>query len=308
MRELQYRPLASARALRGRGHAIGILMAEIANPFFPEILDGVAQALDKTDYQTFLGIGHSQEVQQERMVETMIDRQMDGLIMIAPSMSVDVLQKFVNDIPVVVIGYSRPDATGFDSINSEDTLGAALVVRHFYELGHRDIALVAHSPAGGDEQVGVGRMKGYVDAMVDLGLEDRIRICRASLSSPALPPSILELLGAKSRPTAAFAQSDGFAVHLFNAADKLDIAIPGDLAIAGYDDLWICSVAPLSLTSVQQSGLMLGIKAVQLLMERIAGRKHAVHLQLPPKLIVRRSSGGPVRFGNQRKRVSGPSR
>ena len=51
MRELQYRPLASARALRGRGHAIGILMAEIANPFFPEILDGVAQALDKTDYQ-----------------------------------------------------------------------------------------------------------------------------------------------------------------------------------------------------------------------------------------------------------------
>ena len=84
--------------------------------------------------------------------------------------------------------------------------------------------------------------------------------------------------------------------------------IPGDLAIAGYDNSWICSVAPLSLTSVQQSGLMLGTKAVQLLMERMAGRKHAVHLQLPPKLIVRRSSGGRVRFGIERKRPSAPSR
>ena len=89
-------------------------------------------------------------------------------------------------------------------------------------------------------------MKGYVDAMVDLGLEDRIRICRASLSSPALPPSILELLGAKSRPTAAFAQSDGFAVHLFNAADKLDIAIPGDLAIAGYQFMDLFGGAPVA--------------------------------------------------------------
>src|ERR1700686_83702 len=69
VRELNYRPLASARALRGRGHAIGILMAEIANPFFPQIIDGVAQALDSTDYQTFLGVGHFQEVRQERMVE-----------------------------------------------------------------------------------------------------------------------------------------------------------------------------------------------------------------------------------------------
>ena len=88
------------------------------------------------------------------MVEKMIDRQMDGLIMIAPSMSIDVNQKFVNDIPVVVIGYSRPDATGFDSINSEDTLGAALVVRHFYELGHLDIALIACSRAGGEASRG----------------------------------------------------------------------------------------------------------------------------------------------------------
>jgi DNA-binding LacI/PurR family transcriptional regulator len=93
VRDLNYRPLASARALRGRGQAIGILMQEIANPFFPEILEGVAQALAPEEYQTFLGIGHFQEAQQDRMVETMLDRQMDGLILVAPSMPIEAIQR-----------------------------------------------------------------------------------------------------------------------------------------------------------------------------------------------------------------------
>jgi LacI family transcriptional regulator len=306
VRELNYRPLASARALRGRGHAIGVLMAEIANPFFPQIIDGVAQALDGTDYQTFLGIGHFQEVRQERMVEMMIDRQMDGLIVIAPSMSVDTLQKFVSEIPVVVVGYSRPDATGFDTINNEDHFGAGLVVRHFYELGHRNIALLTTDGPQREENVAEVRAAGYAGAMRELGIEGRIRICRAARYSPAVPPAVLELLAKESRPTAVFAVSDGYAVHLYNAADKLGIAIPSDLAIAGYDDSWMCSVAPLSLTSVRQSGTMLGTKAVQLLMERIAGRTQAVHLQLPPKLIVRSSSGGRVRVRNDRTQRAAP--
>jgi LacI family transcriptional regulator len=301
VRELNYRPLASARALRGRGHAIGILMAEIANPFFPQIIDGVAQALDSTDYQTFLGIGHFQEVQQERMVEMMIDRQMDGLIMIAPSMSVDTLQRFVSEIPVVVVGYSRPDATGFDTINNEDHAGARLVVRHFYQLGHRNIALLSSDGPHRDENVAEVRTAGYTEAMRDLGLQGQIRICRVARYSPTVPAAVLELLTAEPHPTAVFAVSDGYAVHLYNAADKLGIAIPADLAIAGYDDSWICSTAPMSLTSVRQPGTILGTKAVQLLMERIAGRAQAVHVQLPPKLIVRRSSGQRVPMGRTRR-------
>ena len=226
VRELNYRPLASARALRGRGHAIGILMAEISNPFFPQIIDSMAQALDNTDYQTFLGIGHFQEVRQH-VVEMMIDRQMDRLIMIAPSMSVDTLQKFVNEIPVVVVGYSRPDAMGFDTINNEDHAGARLVIRRFT---NSDTETSRCYPA-------MDRIERRTWPRFALLAIPRPCVTWGSRPDPYLRSGTLFADGAGCRSgtprrkvsPSGFAVSDGYAVHLYNAADELGIAMPATL-------------------------------------------------------------------------------
>ena len=102
--------------------------------------------------------------------------------------------------------------------------------------GHRTIALLSSDGPHREENVAEVRAAGYAEAMRDLGLESQIRICRAPRYSPTVPAAVLELLAAESRPTAVFAVSDGYAVHLYNAAGELGIAIPGDLAIAGYDE------------------------------------------------------------------------
>src|SRR5580704_2693700 len=85
--ELGYRPHAAARGMRGRSFTIGLLLDTIRNPFFGDFLDGVTDALAKTDFQVLVGSAGFSAESQSRVADAMIDRAMDGLILIAPSMS-----------------------------------------------------------------------------------------------------------------------------------------------------------------------------------------------------------------------------
>src|SRR5215475_7571804 len=84
MAELGYRPHAAARGMRGQTYTIGVMLPDIRNPFFADILDGVNDHLTGTDYQVLLGRGYNGEDAEARVTDTMLDHQMDGVILIAP--------------------------------------------------------------------------------------------------------------------------------------------------------------------------------------------------------------------------------
>ena len=114
-----------------------------SNPFFADILAGVNAALERTQYQPLLGLGHASGTIEHALVDAMVDRQMDGMILIGPRMATDELKRIAERIPTVIIGCICRMRSDFDTVNNDDVLGGSLAVRHLHELGHRDIAYLS---------------------------------------------------------------------------------------------------------------------------------------------------------------------
>ena len=108
MARLGYRPHAAARGMRGQTFTLGILLNDTRNPFVPDILDGVNTALSRTQYQALIGMGQAMAPIETALVDAMVDRQMDGIIMIGPRMSPRELAVVAARIPTVAIAHHEP--------------------------------------------------------------------------------------------------------------------------------------------------------------------------------------------------------
>lgn len=291
MDRLDYRPLTSARGMRGQTYTLGVILADIRNPFFADILTGLNAALERTQYQPLLGVGQTDASIEEALVDAMMDRQMDGLILVAPRLKGRNIVSVAERIPTVVIGHHKPDAADFDTVNNDDRLGAQLAVRHLAKAGYRDIVMMSLRPDQSDALTVTGQRElGYRDAMSALDLGERITIVRARQNPRDVQVAARRLLTAPQRPEAILCWTDFIALEVISVASALGLAIPGDLAIVGYDNTAFCDLAQNGLTSVDQSGEFLGLQAARLLIERIKGRTTADHVVVKPRVVARRSS------------------
>ncbi|GAV39710.1 LacI family DNA-binding transcriptional regulator [Streptomyces acidiscabies] len=292
--ELGYRPLAAARGLRGRTYTIGVMLPDIRNPFFPEILDGITGRLADTDYQVFLGPGCNDEEAERRVTEAMVDRGMDGLVLIAPASSRAHLEQLASTVPTVVVGRHGHSAA-YDTVVDDDVAGAGLVVEHLVGLGHRRIAHIEHhdtDPTRLAEMPNSQRADGYRRAMRDRGLVDDV--VSTSYTHRGGYEGARQLLARPERPTAIFAGADIVAMGALEALAEAGLTTPGDISLAGYDNTVFASLAPISLTSVDQAGREIGDNAARLLLERIEDRgKAPAQVKLSPTLVVRGSTGVP---------------
>lgn len=142
MAELGYRPNAAARGMRGRTYTIGVLLDNVRNAFFADILDGIHEELDNSEYTVLIGAAGFGADEQARTIRSMVDRQMDGLVLIAPGTPRAEVLATAEMTPTVVIGHHDAAAV-HDSVVDADDVGAGLAVDHLVALGHRDIALVS---------------------------------------------------------------------------------------------------------------------------------------------------------------------
>ncbi|UYN98075.1 MAG: LacI family DNA-binding transcriptional regulator [Devosia sp.] len=283
MEKLNYRPLASARGLRGRTYALGLLLPDLRNPFFADIFDGVNSALSRTQYQAMQGIS----VAANEVVEAMINRQMDGLILIGPNAVAERLVDISQRIPTVLIGHHDRASTSFDTVNNDDQLGARLVVRHLHANGYRRIAMLSLMQAA---SIISERELGYRLEMLDQGMGTAIQITRSSQVLRDVQITVRKLLESPDRPDALFCWTDLIAIEAISVATELGLSIPDDIAIVGYDNTMYCDFAQHRLTSVDQSGETLGLQAARLLIERIEGRTEAEHFVVTPRIVARASS------------------
>ena len=254
MVDLGYRPHAAARGMRGRSFTIGLLLDSIRNPFYGDLLDGVTYALAKTDFQVLVGLGGFGAQDQSRLADAMIDRAMDGLILVAPSMSRSQVIAVAKMIPTVVVAH-HDTAEEYDSVADDDRAGAALVVDHLVALGHRRIAHTSATVKTGQwkgcpEQA---RSDGYRQAMHRHGLDEVVNIAGTRYSEEAGYQAGREFLDRPDRPTAIFAGADIAALGVLRAAYELGLQIPADLSVVGYDNTTLAASAPINLTSVDQA-------------------------------------------------------
>ncbi|MFE7275776.1 LacI family DNA-binding transcriptional regulator [Streptomyces sp. NPDC057623] len=295
--DLGYRPLAAARGLRGQTYTIGVMLPDIRNPFFPEILDGITDHLADTDYQVFLGPGGcNNEKAEARVTDAMIDRGMDGIVLIAPVSSRSRIERIASAVPTVVVGRHGHSAV-YDTVTDDDVAGASLVVGHLAALGHRRIAHIEHRETDAAriaEMPNAQRADGYRRAMQALGLAEEIDVVSTSYTQQGGYEGARQLLARPRRPTAVFAGADIVAMGVLEAVTEAGLSVPGDISLAGYDNTAFAAFGPISLTSVDQAGHDIGSNAARLLLERIADRqKTPVQVKLSPTLVPRRTTAAP---------------
>lgn len=290
--ELAYRPLAAARGLRGRSFTIGVMLSDIENPFFSQITQGLRDELGESDYEFFLGPAGTTAEKHREMLNAMVDRQVDGIVAIAPLLDGDALEELGAELPLVVIGRHGP-SRNFDTVSGDDELGSALVVAHLTDLAHQRIAMVtfAHGNHADQRLPQEARTSGYVRAMRLRGLSNRVDILPATWSYEGGAAAGLALLQRSELPTAVYGGADVAALGLLNALEQAGVKVPGDVSVVGYDNSTISAYPQIGLTSVDQFGTALGATASRFLIERIDGRTDSLTYVAEPRLIARRTTG-----------------
>lgn len=288
--ELGYRPKAGARAMRGRTYTVGVLLVDIHSPFAPVIIEGIQEELEATPFEVVLAASTGDEHRQRRSVETLIDRQVDGVIMVAPEVNQDWLVKIASQVPTVVVA-RHGGGRNYDTVVDDDVVGAELVVEHLTALGHRDICHIA-PPAGPLKRPQImahaARTDGYVTAMRARGLEPDV--VYTAFTEDGGYQGAQTALSRAQRPTAIFAGADVAALGVLRAAHELGLRVPEDVAVVGYDNTSLSGLPQISLTSVDQSGRMTGATSARLLHERILGRTSPVLFSITPTLVPRHTS------------------
>jgi len=295
--ELGYRPYAAARAMRGQTYTIGVMLPDLHNPFFPEILDGFTDHLRDTDYQVLIAPSSCNgEEAEARLTEAMIDRGMDGLVLIAPVSPQSHLEHLAGLVPTVVIGRHGRSAR-YDTVADDDATGAALVVDHLADLGHRRIAHIEHhetNPVRLAEMPNAVRAEGYRHAMRARGLTEEIDVVSTSYTQEGGYLGTQQLLARSQRSTAIFAGADIVAMGVLQALTEAGLSVPGDMSVAGYDNTNFAALGPISLTSVDQAGHHVGATAARLLLDRIADRgRPTARVTISPTLVPRNTTAAP---------------
>jgi LacI family transcriptional regulator len=284
MDKLNYRPLLSARGMRGKTYTLGLIFPDIRNPFFADILTGVHTALERTQYQVMLGVSHEEEA----LVERMLDRQMDGLLLVGTREDPAKLALLAGEKPLVTIGHHALGNKTFDTVNNNDQLGARLVIKHLYANGFRNVAMLSLTTV--TSSIIHERETGYRREMIEQGIGRNINVIRAGQTVREVQLAARRLLEGRDRPDAIFCWTDFIALEVISVATELGLSIPQDLAIVGYDNTVYCDFAQNSLTSIDQSGELLGMQSVRLLIERIGGRSEVEHFVVTPRVVARNSS------------------
>jgi len=300
--KLGYRPHAGARAMRGKSYTVGVMIVEMESPFQPEVVKGISDALETTPYQEVLVTGGLSPERQKRSIEALLDRQVDGLILVAPWMEASWLEELGSRIPTVVVA-RHGTASTFDTVVDDEYQGARLMVDHLVGLGHQRIVHTG-MPSGNLEPFVLShtaRRYGYEQAMLRHGLTPET--IETSYSEAGGYEAARQAFAGNDVPTAIFAGADIAALGVLRAAEEEGLRVPDDLTVAGYDNIYVSSIGRISLTTVDQSGHLTGANSARLLLERIDGRTQPAHYVLAPRLVPRKTSAAPANTRKSRARA-----
>lgn len=293
---LQYRPRISARSLRGgRSFTLGVLLTSNANFFFSSVIEGLVEVLHDTPYQVVLAPSQDGSAAHERTTLALVDRQVDGMLAIAPAIEQEWLEALAARIPLVMLG-RHDKSMHFDTIVNDDMRGGAMAVDHLVGLGHRRIWHVTMDPEFlNNVPTGphVIREQGYLHAMRSHGLQDHARVMHVLPTADSTYDAVLEILNAEPWPTGLFIGHDELAMGALRALSERGLTTQ-DISIVGYDDADLASHPLISLTTINQGARSVGALAGRMLLERMDGRTDPRHEVLAPELVVRDTTHPPA--------------
>lgn len=285
--ELGFVPNPIARGLAGgRTFSAGVVTQAIDSPFYGVALRGIEEELSQAGYSPLFVSGHWNAKEEQRCIDVLRSRRVDGLIVLTGRLSDEALRKLAKEQPVVVTGRSLK-APGLYSLDFNDFEGARLATHHLLSLGHRQIAFIAGDPVHPDAQE---RLRGYRAALEAAGVR-----YKASLVLPGKfheesgLMAVERLIDSREPFTAIFAANDQMAFGAALALHRRGLRVPEDVSLVGFDDLAGAAHSVPPLTTIHQAAHELGRAAAQSLLQLLAGQKPTAVLP-EPRLIVRSST------------------
>ncbi|ELS58212.1 LacI family DNA-binding transcriptional regulator [Streptomyces viridochromogenes] len=291
VRELGYRPNAAARSLsEQRTRTVGVLLNDLRNPWFVDMLDGLNSLLHDNGLHMLLADARLNRRAGQDPAGPLLDLSVDGLVVVGTLPDPAALGAVAGRIPVVVAGAREPVPSGVDVVANDDEQGARLVAEHLIGLGHRRIAHIA-----GYGAVGELRRRSFEATMREHGLAEQAVIEPSDMTEEGGYRTTVRLLSRPERPTAVFAVNDIAAIGALSAAEELGLRVPRDLSVVGYDNTSIARLRHVWLTTVDNTSHEVGRRAARCLLERFEGAGGEGRVQLAtPALEIRGSTAPPA--------------
>ncbi len=301
-RDLGYHPTAAARSLAsGKTQRIGLVLGEgqrrlAGDAFIPQFLQGITASIARRGYLLVLQM--AEDVPTRAAYDRLLrEQQVDGLILSGPRLDDPLLHELAAEgFPLILHG--RLSDCEIPCVDVDNRAGARQATAHLAGLGHRRIGFVSNAPmfySGAQE-----RLVGYHDALTGYGIpldESLVKISGFSPDSGAA--ALRELIKASHPPTAVFAASDVTALGVLGAIHQAGLRVPEDVALVGFDDIFLAAHAVPPLTTVRVPAYGLGWTAAELLIALIEGDEDIASITLETEFVVRESCGA--------RRVSSPA-
>ncbi len=265
---LGYQPNGVAQGLRTRRTmTVGLMVPDLTNPFYPMVLRGLDDVLVSAGYHAIVFNTDGNPEQEIGFLRAMATRQVDGVVITSFTLAREDLLAHAKDMPLVRLGGQPFDADLGDLVRSDDEGGMTQAVRHLLDRGSRRVAYI-----GGTRHMGPSDLRevGYRRALEEAdGAVDEDLIVRGDFTREAGREAAELLLRRPGRPDAIACANDLIAIGVLDAARKLDLSIPTELAVTGYDDIDAASLVTPTLTTIVNPAREVGRACGDALLRRL---------------------------------------
>lgn len=288
MQALNYQPNMFARGLAsGQSLTVGVLTQHIHSPLYASLIRGILEGMDHSPYTPLFVDGYWQQEREERLVETLLRRHVDGLIVLGGSLPAETLRETARQVPLIVFGHNVP---GLENrcLQLDDYEGAYRATEHLIALGHRRIA---HVTGNLDHADAVARREGYLQALRDNRIEPIPELVAEGEYTEQSGLLALEMLFGRGRTfSAVFAANDESAYGVRLALYRRGIRVPQDISLVGFDDIPSSAYTTPPLTTVRQPAAEIGLAAAEAILKLMQDKPFDLP-QIPMELIIRESTG-----------------
>lgn len=304
-KDLSYRPNQFARSLLSkRSHTVGVMVFDMTDPYCTLVLLGIENTLYQSSYLTILTDVHNQRSRFERYLEMLLERRMEGLIVLANWLSLDIdfladLEK--SSVPIAIIG-CQVKTKSISSVNVDNEVGGHAALEHLYSLGHRKIAFIRGPKTVGDSARRWSGIRNYART-IGLELDPQLIVelpeSRDARSSFQAGYKLTGELLLQKRPfTAILAFDDVTAFGAIRALTREGFRVPEECSVIGFDDVSASALYTPALTTIRQPMEEMGAVAAGIVIDGINAvlekrARSAFHHKVVPELMVRESTRSP---------------
>jgi LacI family transcriptional regulator len=296
IKQLGYRPDRVAQAMASRRtDLIGLVVPDARQPFFGEMSHAVEQAAAERGKMVLVGNSDYLHEREVHYLRAFLGMRVSGLILVSQGLGENAAAEIEAWDARIVLLHERTENVNEFAVVTDDIGGAQLAVRHLLEHGYAYVACVGgmeSTPTIGDPVT--DHIEGWRRAMHEAGRETEGRLFQAPYNRYDAYQVGLRLLAGEDRPPAVFCATDDQAIGILRAARELRIDVPGELAVAGFDDVKEAGLTDPPLTTVASDRQAMARAAVDLVLDdglRVSGSRRERVRQFPSRLVIRRSCG-----------------